>query len=113
MQASNPAALNGIERRAMQSTPRPLLLVTSSPQRSAFASVDTITAQLEIETGLRVRLRQRRVMLAGKFVMLMYTVRTVYTVLVLLGFSLKHAVPQDPHNVCRQASHARARLCFI
>jgi hypothetical protein len=52
-------------------------------------------------------------MLAGKFVMLMYTVRTLYTVLVLLGFSLKHAVPQDPHNVCRQGSHARRHVFHL
>jgi hypothetical protein len=70
-------------------------------QRSAFTSVDTLTAQHEIETGLRVRLRQQRVMLAGKFVMLMYTVRTAYTVLVLLGFALKRAAPLDPRSECR------------
>ena len=78
-----------------------LSLFDISMQRSAFASVDTLIAQLEIETGLRVRLRQQRVMLAGKFVMLMYTIRTVYTVLVLLGFSLKRAAPLDPHSECR------------
>jgi hypothetical protein len=44
-------------------------------QRSAFASVDTLTVQLEVETGLRVRLRQQRVMRAAKFIMLMYAKR--------------------------------------
>jgi hypothetical protein len=38
--------------------------------------------------------------------MLMYTVRTLYTVLVLLGFSLKHAAPVDAHSVCRQGLRA-------
>ncbi len=49
----------------------PVILI----QRSAFASVDTLTVQLEVETGLRVRLRQQRVMRAAKFIMLMYAKR--------------------------------------
>ena len=72
-------------------------------QRSAFASVDTLTAQIEVETGLRVRLRQQRVMRAAKFIMLMYTLRTSYTVLILTGFSLKHTAQIDLQSPCRQA----------
>ncbi len=72
-------------------------------QRSAFASVDTLTAQIEVETGLRVRLRQQRVMRAAKFIMLMYTLRTAYTVLILTGFSLKHPAQIDLQSPCRHA----------
>ncbi len=71
-------------------------------QRSAFASSDTLTAQLEIETGLRVRLRQQRVMRAGNYVMVMYTIRAAYTLLILIGFARKRARPEDPTSECRQ-----------
>jgi hypothetical protein len=40
-------------------------------------------------------------MRAGKFVMLMYTIRTVYTLLILLGFSLKNAAPSAANSECR------------
>ncbi len=54
-----------------------------------------------------MRLRQQRVMRAGKFVMLMYTIRTVYTLLILLGFSLKNAAPSgaDSECMCAPRSH--------
>jgi hypothetical protein len=59
-----------------------------------------------------VRLRQQRVMRAGKFVMLMYTIRTMYTLLILLGFSLKNAAPSDPDSECRRAPRPHDIIAF-
>jgi len=51
-------------------------------------------------------------MRAGKFVMLMYTIRTMYTLLILLGFSLKNAAPSDPDSECRRAPRPHDIIAF-
>ncbi len=48
-----------------------------------------------------MRLRQQRVMRAGKYVMVLYTIRAAYTLLILVGFARKRAQPEDPSSECR------------